>query len=378
MKVDILDPEAFTIIEPYDLEGYLLHNAWQRERSEPGHVSVWSKTREGERYRVWLPLDYRLGDFIESIARAIRTIAQAENRSQLSILEDLDTVAIGDIVRIRSFDELNKESGTLPIYDGISLLDQAKNLLTAAANSAHQIRPVHPAKKNNVVNDYINNLRLGQTERGSYIIKLVSPLQSNQLSIPGIPAPIPFARNAVVELLDALNALRTVSEDNFKRGRFIFELFEEAVRDGVSANLCEAVLPQNNLSQYRPLEVAVSWSFKLEILPKHPPTTVEIPSQYMRYIAEAARVFREKNPEPYQISGYVVALRKENNEPGTVTVAAIIDERQRKVRIELTDDDYHKAIHAHENQLEIICSGDLIQPGRLYQLDNPRDLKVIE
>jgi len=378
MKVDILDLDAFTALEPYDIEGYLLHNAWQRERSEPGQVSVWSKTNDGERYRVWLPLDYKLGDFVESIARTVKTVAQAENRSQLSILEDLDTVAIGDVVRVRSFDELNKESSTLPIYDGISLLEQAKNLLTAAANSAHQVRPVHPAKKNNVVNDFVSNLRLGQTERGSYIIKLVSPLQSKQLSIPGIPAPIPFARDAVAELLNALNALRAVSEDNFKRGRFIFELFEEAVQDGVSANLCEAVLPQSGLSQYRPLEVAVSWSFKLEVPPKQPPTLLEIPAQYMRYIAEAARVFREKNPEPYQISGYVVALRKENNEPGIVTVAAVIDERQRKVRIELTDEDYHRAIYAHENELEIICSGDLTQPGRLYRLDNPRNLRVLE
>lgn len=300
MRVDILDFDVFTALDPHDIESYLLHNAWQCERVEHGYVSVWSKIREGERYRVWVPLDYKLGDFAESTARAIKMVALAENLSQLSVLEDFDTIAIGDVVRFKSFDNLNKNSSSLLIHDGISLLEQAKNLLTAGANSAHQTRPVHPARKNNVVINYVNKLRLGQTERGSYIIKLVSPLDSSSdMPLPGIPAPSQFARNAVVTLLGALNTLRAVSEDNFKREKFIFELFEEAVPNGVSANLCEAVA-QNSLSQYRPLEVAVSWSFKLGVT-NDLPTSVEIPTQYMQYIAQAAQVFREKNPEEYRI-----------------------------------------------------------------------------
>ena len=63
------------------------------------------------------------------MARLVKTVSKAEKRSQLEVLEDLDTLAVGDVVRIRSSDSLHPTSSTIPMDDGFSLFEQAKDLM---------------------------------------------------------------------------------------------------------------------------------------------------------------------------------------------------------------------------------------------------------
>ncbi|MDM8551414.1 hypothetical protein QUF72_15115 [Desulfobacterales bacterium HSG2] len=380
MKVDILENRIFDTLNPKELERYLSNNRWKELKRVPGEVSIWDNNSErGKKFRIWLPLDNNLGDFAVSMKKVVRTLSLSENRSQLEILEDFNTITIGDVIRVKSEDIFNRTDSTLQLDDGIRLIQKAGDMLSAAACAAVETKTVFPSRKPGKVSEFMKNIRLGQTERDGYVVKLISPIvsQSEQLNFPDFPSESPFGRLATEKLMQSLSSLRDVALNTRKRGRFYFEPFQEIVSEGVSANLCDAVTDADDKSRYRPLGVSVSWSYIP--LRKKVCDRVDFPTDIMPYIGKAARLFREKNPEEFFLEGYVTRLhREEKHGNGIITVVCIADGKKRRVRIKLNKNDYNEAVEAHRNGFEIRCRGELIKEGNSFRLDNPFNFKVIQ
>jgi hypothetical protein len=387
MLVDILDHEIFSSLLPSEIENYLLAAHWHEIRREEDTFSIWEYTGNTDsKYRIWLPLDVRLADYAVAVGRLIKTVASAENRSQLQLIEDLDTIAVGDIIRAATWDELNRASSSIPISDGAFLPKRSYNMAQAAAWATIEKRPVFPYRTPSRVTSYMQRLRLGQSERGSYLIKLISPIQSSvsngKIPLPGVltaEEQIPFERQVVLNLVRSLDALQRITQETHQRGRFLFEPFQEIVSEGVSANLCEAIVgEEQEIARYRPFEVSVSWSYALRSSINTPIKTIAFPEALIPYIAQAARVFRERNPEDISLSGYVVSLsRSQMAEPGMIRVLGRIDGQARSVRMTLVGEAYNTAIHAHENDLQVVCNGSLIKQGNFYVLQNPQNFQII-
>jgi hypothetical protein len=368
MKVDILDHATFNALNPSSIEKYLVSQQWHEVKRIESEVSLWVKSGE----RILLPLDSNLGDFALSLRRVVSTLAEVENRSQLEVLEDFDTVTIGDIIRVKGQDIFNRNASTLPLFEGLVLIQQAKELIMAGARAAIEAKPLFAYRQPGEVSTYLKKIRLGQTERGSYIVKLISPCsKSKQLEIPNLSpnSEPPFERRAIQTLMQGLGTLQQVALETEKKGTFYFERFQEVVSEGVSANLCEAVIggKSEDGATYKPLVVTVSWSYNYPIT-SHIPDSVSFPVNIMPYIAKAATRFRETNPEDVKLEGYVIKLeRSKQYGTGIVTVSGIIEGRKYKVKIELSESDYEIAVLAHQTWNEISCLGELIKEGNYYR-----------
>lgn len=143
MKVQITDPSVFSSINPSAMMRFLNVNGWIEVRRVANELAVLAK-RDSDRNRhlVWMPFDHQNADYASMVSRVITTVAEAEDKSELQILDDVETVAIGDIIRFRAFNPIDEHEHTLPLKDGIDLLINAKKLATAAAASVIQKRPV--------------------------------------------------------------------------------------------------------------------------------------------------------------------------------------------------------------------------------------------
>jgi len=365
MKVDITDSATFDALNPSNIENYLIRREWREVKRIDGEAALWVKSAHevGEHSRILLPLDSNLGDFALSMSHVVSTLAQVENRSQLEVLEDFDTLAIGDVIRIKGQDIFNRNASTLPFLEGII----SRAVVEKKALFAHR----QPSE----VSTYFKKLRLGQTERGSYVMKLISPLlPPEQLTIPNLlNDELPFERRAIQSLMQGLNALQQVALDTEKKGTFYFERFQEVVSEGVSANLCEAVVggtSEDNLA-YKPLAVNVSWS---SVYPTMSSICDNVSFQVniMPHIAKAATLFRERTPEEVKLAGYVIKLeRNKQHGVGVITVSDRALDNKYKVKIELNASDYEMAVEAHQNWWEISCQGELIKEGNYYRLYNP-------
>lgn len=383
MKIDILEHEIIDTIDPGLIARYLGSQNWTKLPDSFSGLEIWDKESSDHRhFRVWLPQSRRFADFDTSILRVVNTLAQVEDRSQLQIIEDFETVGTGDIIRVKTEDEFQRHNGTLPLFNGIELMHQARDMTIAAALSTIERREVYPNRRPNQVIDYIKSVRMGQSERGSYIVKLISPIDSaqyQQLGLEGIgpPEAPPFERQVVINLERSLSALAYVANDAYKRGRFFFPAFREVVDEGISANLCEAIAPRREPNEYfHPVEVSISWSYIIQS-PHTAASSIVFPVQLMPLIAEAAREFRQKNPEDIVLRGYVTGLRRrKKGDPNSVTLASNVDDQLRSVKITLNEDAYELAIKAHENDSEVSIMGTLLRQGNFLTLENPTNFHI--
>jgi hypothetical protein len=381
MKAIVNDPDALRALGPLDVAAYLRIHGWKQVESMGDKGSVWDLTAaNGEQYEILLPLRPDLGDFLSRMADTVRVLELAEQRSQLEILRDLTTSAT-DIIRIRS-QQPDTHDGTISIDDGVDLVQRARDMLLAAACATVQPRPYFPTRKPTPAVEYMERVRLGQTERGSYVVTLLSrvppALEPTRNGQAHLDIEEPFERRVTLTLARSLKEVRKAAQESAVSGGF--DAFEAAVADGVSANLCEAVAAlAGSSSEARGVEVDLTWS------PRRPlefdePRRIVLAADTISVIREAGRLFRETSPrDDFELMGIVIRLeRTEPSRPGKITLLGFVDEAARKVTLELSGGDYDLALDAHRRHQPVRCQGQLVRAGNVWELKYPQWLELVE
>jgi hypothetical protein len=358
-----------------ELAAYLRANHWKEVDHQDGRFAIWLKGGQQEDIEVLLPLDPAVRDFAARMAEALHALEVAEGRSQLEILADIGNVS-SDVIRIAAEHESLRD-GTLPLERGVVFVEQTYSLILAAACGAFQPREVFHARKPAQATEYIKNVRLGQSEYGSYILTVRSPVP------PALKAPrqagmfpdmdLPFERRVTRTLMRALAAVREAAERSITSGEL--EPFTRAVQVGVSANLCDAIVGMHEGIGADQIRFQTTWSpmrMSNEIV-----APVIIPADAVPIIKEAGHFLRASAPrDNFELRGFVVGLRRQGDEPGRVTIAAIIDKELRNVQVDLNSNAYQQAVEAHSQNLIVRCEGELYREGRSFILRTPRNFTI--
>ena len=370
MKAKIQDPKALLAISPTALSAYARSAGWSKLESYGDHSDVY--TGEGLP-EIILPLTQRLGDYANVVSHLIEIFARAADMDELILYRDLVT-SDRDVIRIRVAES---EDGSVTASDGISLVTGAHDMLLAAACSLRDPQPFYRAGANREASDYLERVRLGQTEQSSFAVTLLTP---------AIPPPIhqylspewaldedPIGRRMTKRLAGALAATRKATERTAGGDP---DAFSEVVQHGVSANLCDALV--RLIEPFRELDTSLVWART------RPMETVR---EIIRFAAddepilrEAARLFRAREPKSdVRLFGFVYGLKRdEEKTDGTITLWGSVDGQNRSVTAVLEQSDYERAVQAHEKQAPIIVKGDLEYIGQRWSLLNPRIADVIQ
>jgi hypothetical protein len=379
VKVSIHDREVFQNLNPVEIASYLRSTGWREVVSKPNHSSIWRKDFEGEDFKMLLPLNRAIGDFTLRMADVVGDLAAVERRSQLEILADLQTAG-ADVMRVR-LRSPDSADGTVPIEQGVPLVDCTREMLLAGACAAIEPRAHFATRKPPKANQFMGNLRLGQSERGSYVLTVLSRVPPHLTPGNGMLFEIqePFARRAVWILSQALRALREAADVALSSGRF--EPFKEAVRAGVSSNLCSALA---RMSKAVPAtsELALSWTWaRSRPVDADAIRDVVFPGDRLPVIEEAGRLLNAAAPrEGVEIRGIVKKLQRQGEQgppAGPVTIWAFLDGNPRRVSVTLAEADHHTAILAYERDATVVCTGDLVKSGQQYSLQNPRGFNIV-
>lgn len=372
-QVRIWDADAMREIAPAALRAYALAQGWKRVESFGDHSDVYIFEGAGEAI---LPGSASLADYARVVSDVIALFARTENRDELQVYRDLST-ADQDVIRIRAPEA--EDDGSIKLEAGVELVTEARNLLLSAACSTTDPRRAYRAGRIKEASEYIEKVRLGQTERGSFIVTLLSPvppaLEPTAPTLWPLPSDEPFERQVTRRLVDGLEAARDAIERANRGAQF--SVFEEAVRRGVSANLCEAAA--SLIERGHGLDVSVTWA-QTRRAPEKRRSVVFTPSD-ADVLKEAARVFRDREPRPDEtLEGFIVKLAR--NEPleidGRATLKTFVDEHPAAVRMDLPQDIYEEAVRAHEKGQAISIRGDLVREGHRWRLKHPHDLSVSE
>ena len=369
MRVSIHDRGALLAVSPAALSAYARAAGWKRQQPYRVHSDVYV----GEaRPDIIVPRTERLGDYASVVAALIDTFASVAGQDQLAVYRSLVTTD-RDVVRVRAAES---EDGSVTLTAGVSLIDGAREMLLSAACSLRERQPVYRAGANREASDLLNRVRLGQTDHGSFVVTLLTPVVP-----PPMPAlfPDPDDRNAPIErrmtmrLVEALTAVRQATERTAAGDK---EAFGDAVAAGVSANLCEALV--RLIEPFPTLDVGVSWAQTRPLATTS--NVVRFGQADAALLREAARSLRDRAPRPdVDLCGFVRLLKRgeEEDDDGIIGLATTIDGQPQSVKVVLERVDYERAIRAHHDRAPVVLNGDLDRMGQRWRLLNPRLTGVI-
>lgn len=379
MKASVTDPAVLAAVRPLDLSAYLRARGW-RPRFGETDLAEWELDTKDGVVEVAVPKHPRWRDYARRAREVIAELSRVEGRSELLIVQDI-AQTLRDVVRLRTVIE-GRTDGTIPLEDGALLARSARGMMLAAACATHERRRAFHARKPQVAVDYMKGLSLGQTEIGSFVLTVISPvppaLAQTDMLLGVVPSETNFNRRVTETLTTALAAIRTAAETSVARGGV--GAFEEAVAQGVSADLCEALALVRECTSVTELELSVGWAAARPELQKLP-VRHEFSMDTLEVIGEAGRALREKSPiDSFEVAGIVTALDRPTDAfAGTAIVVADIDRQPRRIRIELSGEaDWKTADEAMNKRLVFRCQGELLREGKYYALRNARDLRVIE
>ena len=374
MKPTIRDIETLSAIRPLDMIAYLRSNGWdQAQLLERG--AFWLKVKNGETFELLLPLDPTVRDLPYRMAEVLRTLEDAEGRSQLEIIDDV-VMTSADVIRSRL--PGGQHSGEISVERGHLVYEQARNLMLAAACAAVEKRPLFAKRKPEQAMQFLEHARFGVPEGGSYVLKIISPVSPKLVGKDLFGEEIgeePFERKAVRVLAQAVHALAVASRDVALTSGI--EPMKAAVAQGVSANLCEAIVGLHEGGGERGVEFNFSWA-PLRGAPSNVVSQVSITPDSIPIIGETARIFRETEAvESAEVLGIVNKLQHQGGDQGRVTIAGSADGVARTVTLELSGPDHTLAVRSYEDRIPISCVGELTREGRSWVLKNPREIELI-
>jgi len=374
MKVDVKDRDALNSVRPSDIASYLRSRGWA-EQGMPNRIRAYFVRDDVE---IAIPLTTNLRDFPQRIADALRTLELVEERDQTEILADLSLTS-DDVVRIRIADAETRD-GTLSLERAAQVVSRTYDMMLAAACATVDPKLYYPSRKPQRAMDYMRNIRMGQTERGSFVITAlsrVSPelMRADEARELGIPEP--FERQVTGTLAGALGAASEAAVTAIATGEL--KQFEAAVDQGVSANLCDAISGMGvSDGRWRDVEIGLSWA-RSRPTRGNALTRFLVTADMAPVLQETARLFKSKSPrDDFELCGPVVRLnRGPEDRDGDVTIAGLIDDATRSVVVSLTGDDYRLAVRAHQDRLPLSVTGILAKQGRRFILMNPTSIHLL-
>jgi hypothetical protein len=390
MRTTTSDWRLFSAAHPPEVASYLRANGWNEGRSIPNKLSIWTRKTEAGEFEILLPLT-SVRDFTSRIAEVFRTLELAEGRPQLEIIGDI-VAQRADIVRIAS--DTDAEDGSILLKSGVDLLDAITDMMSAAACAAVQRAAVLPNKKPPQVLRYMKALRLGQTEKGSYVFQVMSGLEQgaaadqNTSDLTGTER---FERRVTITLARAVTALETLTHT--LDGEHVEQGLDRAIEAGGSADLCDALSRMANTSSAA-LTMRFSWSpmlGKIESLP----TRIVLEAgaakglkSTKRFLKQMATARPQRTSErlievpgsagEFELRGFVESLSKlPQAAHGNVVVLGHVDQTLKRVNLELSIRDYFQALRAHGDSLAVACTGRLVMEGPDLFLRDVREFRVL-
>lgn len=382
MKVRIEDAEALSAIRPLDLAAYLRASGWKQLNGNVGPSAAWEIEVDGQVVEVLAPLQQTWRDYSRRIASVLNTLAEVENRSALQIVRDVHAVFF-DVIRLRQVGATTKD-GTVSLLDGVRLSSAGRSALLAAACSAVSPRRAYHTRKPQKALDYAESLRLDQSERGSYVLPILSHVpmrgQSEQMPLPNMQVGLsdePYERKVTRVLARALERMISAAARSVSTGAF--DAFDEAVDDGVSADLCEAIGEMAVCPFMTSFDVSISWAPSRPV-PREVRPRFTFSPDVLEVVREAGQVLRAKAPiDDFDLVGVVVTVHRPDAQVrGSAVVHTHVDDQYRKVKVDLAEEDWKLAEKALRNHLVFECVGELVRVGKQFRLENPRRVRVYE
>ena len=355
---------------------YLRLTGWEHRSDFPNKKLIvfdGPKDMNEERIQVVLPSNDNFRDYPVRLQEVLYSLNEIEERSVASIVRDIRSPNV-DRLQVRILSDISKD-GTLPFSYAATLVTGLKDFLIAAACVEENPQPFY-RRASKIGTDYANSCRFGQTNVGSFIINIESLVPSvpvKQLSLLTTDETEHFNRRVFKRIQRGLSFVRKSIDDGDASPMMDY-------KNGLNANMCEALLALKADQLNIDFEYSVKWSLGVP-KPNNIPKTVKIEQIGFEYLESAAKILRDSDESTRRkIVGKVVRLSAadldQDSATKTITISAEVNNKNIKINVPLEKVHYRIACDAHRDGKEVQIEGVLERVGNRWELMAPENFNV--
>lgn len=374
---DIL--KAVSELKFTELQAYLRNTGWSRIEAQKQSIALFQKQSGNSFFETLLPLSKDYADYSYRIVDVLENIAQAENREIHQVLTDL-SIPPGDTVRFRV---INRDTvgGTISFLEGFNLLESAKKALFTTACDIVQPEKYHKRLGLKGAQQFIEECRLGQTEKGSFIASVICPFvnqsledKAQQLSIFNQAEEFKqsLTRKVTLRLMSSLAEIKNAI-DRGEENRIV-ELEGENI---ISGNFLESIVELNSTKETTEVEIITNWSVFAEEQPQVA-KSIKFSNDYIPVLENIITKIKPSDKGFEDDFVGKISLTKADPDIHSRTEGEIIlnyiigdEEKVSKARVILNNEDYDKACEAHKQGKSVKIRGKLVTVGRSKTIENP-------
>ena len=372
MLVQIRDRKALSSLSLVGLRAYLEARGWENQGDWGKRpATIYAKEAGGRTWEVVVPHRDTIGGYAEGMAEAVAILAETEERSQLNVFYDLKGAG-ADVIRVRSSNGLAEVP--LPLKESAAFLDSTYKMLSASARAVEKPQAAYRGKASANVENFLSNILPVPRQQG-YALTLHSPvpLEIGGQADFGDEFYVPFSRQAVYKLDDALNHTETAIDRAIATNTL--DHFKQFVDEGISANLCASV--SELAKRGNGIFIDLEWADVRQTNRSN--SHFQFSNDSAEILHQAWKSFSRSEPShDEEIVAQVVELAREPSEfDGRATLVSVWDDSTIRISVEFEQAVYSMVIKAFERQTGVSLLGDLHPIGRGYELRNPRNLRNV-
>ena len=221
---------------------------------------------------------------------------------------------------------------------------------------------------------YLHKTRLGQTEHGSFVVRVLSKVSPPVGQDPDTATP--FEREVTLRLSSGLSqtesaAVKVATSD-------VLDWIEGAVAKGLSANLCDSIAQMGSDEGDREIRIAISWAASRQ-LPAEVPSSFLFAPDTLDYVKSTGQYLKKlSTDEDFELEGIVTRMAQAGSGEDVI-VKGLIDGHERRNSDDVAGEvSRFLAIRAYDERMDIRCKGNLIHEKSRYRLAEVKGFELID
>lgn len=349
--------------DPAVLTALLHRYGWQRRGGAAGRYSRWSPPGTAAGASLLVPENTAFPDTEDLLAEALTALSRSAAPSARDILVSL-AVPSDEVRWWREVPESAAgAAGASGWAETEELRSAARQILLAGALAARGRAGYHGARHRRKARAALDGTLIGPAPGGRRLTAFV---------------PVHSGRAVAVQLCHALHATREAVD--YQRATGGMEAFDSAVAAGVSRELTEALVTLVRGTEGAGIDLR--WAPAAgtpDGCPARPAPVEFSPGDLPALRSAGARYLREEPAVPVRITGAVVRLRRSGPRgAGIVRLRVLAGAEVAHVRVELDEEAYRIAGHAHLVGLPLRVEGRLERRGGFRRLTGASQVAPVQ
>lgn len=347
---------------------------WQQVSGRGDHYRRFAPQSDelGPRRRSLLvPLEPEAPDFPELMQEAVDALRRLPSDSAaFTLLSRLTTSPTDQFAFAK---ETAAPKGWIQWDEGESLIASARGLLAAAAKTAREHRTYFGNRHGQFANRFLDEVMMGQTDVSSYVVRAYVPVNRG-IPIRGGKEAKEGAHFVGQDVVSSREVSQTVAQtltstieaiDHFKQSNSL-----SAFKSPELALSYEAVTAVKRIAANADYaNITVTWEPDFADVNSYEQEFTFTASNVPVLDKAANELIQTEPPRRVSAVGTVHLLsRSESGGPGVIGITTLSGEPAKKLRVHLSEEDYHRALSAHDQGNIVHVSGDLEREGNLSWL----------